>query len=229
MIDPPQASIAIYDLDRTITRLPTWTPFLVFAARRMHPARLWLLPAIGVAVARRIAGLMHRDRLKEAMHRLLLGPEVPAARLCEVSDEFADWIVSRHLRPGAVAQLAADRAEGRRIVIATAAHRFYAEPIARRLGVADLIATEANHNRAGALLPELDGPNCYGAVKQAMIAAWFASTKLDRANTHTRFYSDHVSDRPTFDWVDEPVAVNPHAKLRTLAAARGWQVVDWGR
>lgn len=229
MIDPPSARIAIYDLDRTITSLPTWTPFLLFAARRMQPARLWLLPAIGVAAASRAAGLIHRDRLKEVMHRLLLGPKVPAARLYEVADEFADRIVRSHLRPGAVAQLASDRAEGRRIVIATAAHRFYADPIAERLGVADLIATEASHDRAGALLPELDGPNCYGAVKQAMIADWFAGTKLDRANTHIRFYSDHASDRPTFEWVDEPVAVNPHAKLRTLAVERKWQVADWGR
>ena len=27
---------------------------------------------------------------------------------------------------------------------------------------------------------------------------------------------------------DEPIAVNPHAKLRRLAAERGWQVEDWG-
>jgi phosphoserine phosphatase len=43
-----------------------------------------------------------------------------------------------------------------------------------------------------------------------------------------RFYSDHVSDRPAFEWSDEPVAVNPHAKLRRLAEQRGWTIEDWG-
>lgn len=229
MNEPSIARIAIYDLDRTITSLPTWTPFLLFAAARLNPARLALLPGLAGGAAWRALGGMHRDRLKEVMHRLLLGGHIAADRLSAVSEAFADWIVAHRIRPGAYAQLAADRAEGRRIVIATAAHHFYAEPIARRLGVADLVATKARRDPAGMILPALDGPNCYGAVKQAMIAAWFDDTGLDRAATHIRFYSDHASDRPTFDWVDEPVAVNPHARLRRLAMQRDWKIADWGR
>jgi phosphoserine phosphatase len=45
---------------------------------------------------------------------------------------------------------------------------------------------------------------------------------------HVRFYSDHVSDQPVFEWADEPVAVNPHGRLRRLAEQRGWAVEDWG-
>jgi HAD superfamily hydrolase (TIGR01490 family) len=221
--------LAIYDLDRTITSLPTWTPYLLFATRRLQPARLLFLPAVALSAAGRAIGALHRDRLKEIMHRLLLGPAVSPERLAAVSEAFADWIVRHHLRPGALAQMAADRAEGRRIVIATAAHRFYAEAIAGQLGIADLVATQALHDATGRILPGLDGPNCYGAAKQAMIADWFAGTGLDPATTHIRFYSDHVTDQPTFDWVDEPVAVNPHARLRTLAGERGWKIADWGR
>jgi phosphoserine phosphatase len=44
---------------------------------------------------------------------------------------------------------------------------------------------------------------------------------------HVRFYSDHVSDAPTFAWADEPVAVNAHGPLRALARARGWRIEDW--
>jgi phosphoserine phosphatase len=42
-----------------------------------------------------------------------------------------------------------------------------------------------------------------------------------------RFYSDHASDAPVFEWADEPVAVNPHDRLKRLAAERGWPVEDW--
>lgn len=222
-----KALLAIYDLDRTITSLPTWSPFLCFAARRLRPARLALLPAVLVPAAARAIGVLDRDRLKEAMHRLMLGSSLSPRELEAASEAFADWIVRDHIRAGARAQMTADRREGRRIVIATAAHRFYAEPIARRLGVADLVATEALRDPAGKILPRLRGPNCYGTVKQAMIAAWFAQSGMDRPATHIRFYSDHASDQPTFDWVDQPVAVNPHRKLRALAARRGWQVADW--
>jgi phosphoserine phosphatase len=51
---------------------------------------------------------------------------------------------------------------------------------------------------------------------------------LKGAHGHVRFYSDHVSDQPAFEWADEPVAVNPHGRLRRLAEQRGWQIEDWG-
>jgi phosphoserine phosphatase len=59
-----------------------------------------------------------------------------------------------------------------------------------------------------------------------MIEAWLAVEGLERANV--RFYSDHASDAPVFEWADEAVAVNPHDRLRRLATARGWPVEDWG-
>ncbi|SEJ55924.1 HAD-superfamily subfamily IB hydrolase, TIGR01490 [Sphingomonas sp. OV641] len=228
MENSPPVSLAIYDLDRTITSLPTWTPYLLFAARRLRPIRFALLPAVAVSAAARALGIIDRDRLKEAMHRFLLGPSLSPQQLEPVSQAFAEWIVRAHIRPGARTQMEADRREGRRIVIATAAHRFYADPIARLLGADDLVATEASRGMTGDIQPLLNGPNCYGDAKQAMIAAWFARSGMNRADTHIRFYSDHASDRPTFDWVDEAVAVNPHRKLRAMAAERGWRVVDWG-
>jgi phosphoserine phosphatase len=51
---------------------------------------------------------------------------------------------------------------------------------------------------------------------------------LKGVHGHVRFYSDHVSDRPAFEWADEPVAVNPHGTLRLLAEERGWAIEDWG-
>ena len=59
-----------------------------------------------------------------------------------------------------------------------------------------------------------------------MIAGWLDSEGLTRA--HVRFYSDHASDVPVFDWADEPVAVNPHDRLLILARQRGWRIDDWG-
>ena len=52
---------------------------------------------------------------------------------------------------------------------------------------------------------------------------------LRAARPRIRFYSDHVSDAPVLEWADEPVAVNAHGPLRTLAKARGWPIVDWER
>jgi HAD superfamily phosphoserine phosphatase-like hydrolase len=224
--DSPAVKLAIYDLDRTITRAPTWTPFLIHAVARHAPWRIALLPVVLGAAGLKGLGLLHRDRLKQVMHRAALGTLSPerAARLA------ADWLVRfgpAQIRAKARAQIAADRAQGYRIVIATAAYRFYAEAIARDVSADALIATATAVDARGHLLPRIAGGNCYGPGKLAMIAAWMREQGIARENALVRFYSDHVSDSPTFDWADEPVAVNPHAALRRLAVARGWAQVDW--
>ena len=217
--------LSIFDLDRTITRVPTWSLFLLHAARARAPWRLALVPLVGGAALLKTAGVIDRDRLKEAMHALLLGRRTDPAALAALSEDFADRFAATHILDGARAQIATDRAEARRVVIATAAHRFYAEPIARRLGVDDLIATEARRSPGGHILSRIEGRNCYGPAKLAMIQAWMATHGIARG--HVRFYSDHLSDRPTFEWADDPVAVNAHSPLARLARERGWRQLDW--
>ena len=75
---------------------------------------------------------------------------------------------------------------------------------------------------------KIAGENAYGAAKMRMIAGWVETSGLKGVHGHVRFYSDHVSDRPAFEWADEPVAVNPHGKLQRLADERGWKIEDWG-
>jgi hypothetical protein len=74
----------------------------------------------------------------------------------------------------------------------------------------------------------IEGENAYGEAKLRMIAAWVEKSGLTGKHGHVRFYSDHASDEPTFEWADEPVAVNPHARLARLAIRRGWAIEDWG-
>lgn len=218
--------IAIYDLDRTITRAPTWTPFLLDAVLRHAPWRLALVPVVLGAAGLKALGLIHRDRLKQVMHRAALGTLTPA-RAERLAAGWLGRFGPAQIRGKARARIAADRAEGYRIVIATAAYRFYAEAIAREIGADALIATATALDPHGRLLPRIDGGNCYGPAKRAMIESWLAAEGIDRAAAHIRFYSDHVSDVPSFDWADEAIAVNPHAALRRVAAARGWPIVDW--
>lgn len=217
--------IAIYDLDRTITRVPTWTPFLLHAARTRAPWRLLGAPVVVAAMLAYRAGGMSRRSLKQIMHRLLVGP-LPRAEVDTLAQSFADGF-ARHVYADARARIAADRAEGYRIVIATAAHRYYAERLAAALGIDDVVATEATVDARGRVTSQIAGANCYGADKLAMIAAWMAAEGIARDRARVRFYSDHVTDAPTFEWADEAIAVNPHAKLRTLATERGWPILEW--
>lgn len=220
---------AIYDMDKTITRKATWTPFLIHAAMARAKWRLALWPLAGLASAAYLAKAISRARLKEVTHRLMLGRAIPPDELAVVAEAFADSVASENMFDDAKARVEADRAAGWEPVLATASHGYYAAAIAGRLGIAHVIATVARRDAQGNVLAHLEGENCYGAGKLRMIEAWLAGEGLTRGDVRVRFYSDHVSDAPVLEWADEPFAVNAHGPLRRVAGRRGWTMLDWAR
>jgi len=219
--------LAIYDMDKTITAAPTWTPFLAFAMRRRARWRLALLPWAAIAGLAYVAKLIDRAELKQTTQKWLLGGRIAADHVNSLSAAFADHVVATGVLDAARARIAADRADGYRLVMATASYAFYARAIAERLGFHDVIATESEHDPAGALTSRIAGENVYGAAKLRAVEAWMVRVGLTRGACRVRFYSDHVSDAPVLEWADEPFAVNAHGRLRKLASARGWPLLDW--
>jgi HAD superfamily hydrolase (TIGR01490 family) len=215
---------SIFDMDRTVTRGGSYSPWLLYWAWHEAPWRLALLPLSLAAGAAYLAGLVSRGRLKEINHRLLMGARSDAVRVARRAEAFAGWVVRRAFAD-ARARIAAEQAEGRTVVLATASYEFYVRAIADRLGVEQVVATRAHSdgNPGGAILARIDGENCYGAAKRAMVEAALPP----RAGLHVRFFSDHHSDAPMFDWADERFAINPTQRLRLLAATHGWTVLGW--
>lgn len=222
------SDLAIYDMDRTVTRHATYTPFLLHCALRRAPWRLAFLPLVALSMATYAARLIDRGKLKEINHALLLGRAVHPRDLKPLVDSFADATVAGNIRPGALEAMARDKGQGRRLVLATASYRLYADAIAERLGFDDVIGTGSIIGLDERVRSRIDGENAYGAAKLRMIATWVEKSGLTGKHGHVRFYSDHVSDRPAFEWADEAVAVNPHARLTRLAHVRGWAIEDWG-
>ena len=220
--------LAIYDMDRTVTRTGTYTPFLIQAAKQIAPWRLALAALVPFTMAAYGLKLIDRRRLKEWNQRLLLGGAVPRAKLKPVVDAFADLILQTNIRPGAFRQIAEDRAAGRRLVLATASYRFYVEAIAEKLGFDDVIATGSITGLDDIIHAKVDGDNNYGPAKLRLIQAWMEEQGIKREEVRIRFYSDHVSDWPALEWADTAIAVNPSAGLRKMAAKREWEIVDWG-
>ena len=221
------SDLAVYDLDRTVTRTATYTPFLLHCALHRAPWRLLFLPFVAASMLAYAARLIDRGKLKEINHRLLLGHRISLGKLRPLVASFADRQAAKNIRPGARAAIARDKAEGRRLVLATASYRLYADAIGERLGFDDVIGTGSIIGLDERVHAKIGGENCYGPAKMRMIADWVEASGLKGTRGHVRFYSDHVSDRPAFEWADEPVAVNPHGKLRRLAERRGWAIEDW--
>lgn len=218
--------VSIFDLDRTLTRRPTFTAFLIFAALRLAPWRLVLVPAlIPFALAYRLRRITRR-RLKDAMHATLIGRRRSRIAIEAIARRFAERILAAGLFPQAGERIAAERAAGRLVAIATAAPLAYAGPIGAGLGVEMVVATPFAAEGAG---DRIYDANCYGPEKQRRIDAALAATGMSRDALHLRFYSDDLADLPTFDWADEPIAVNPSRRLAEHAVDQGWPILDWRR
>lgn len=221
-----RSDFSIFDLDRTLSRAPTYSLFLLFAARRSAVWRLLLIPLLLPYAIAYAAKRISRRRMKTVMHRFMLGSAMPRTTAQRIATAFADRLFESGLYAQAHERIAQERLAGRRIVIATAAPRLYAAPLAARLGVTDVVASGTIW-RNDTLAAGIHGDNCYGQAKQRMLAEFFASNGIDRDDAHIRFFSDDASDLPSFEWADEPIAVNASPRLRAIAAARKWAMLDW--
>jgi len=219
--------VAIFDLDRTVTRFSTYTPFLLFAAFHRAPWRLMLFPIWILAMAGYVLGIYKRKDLKEIGFRLMVGRRIKAVELQHISEEFAKRIVRHNLLTDAVARVEAERSKGALLMLATASPDFYAREIALLLGFDCVVATKQAHLPDGHVSFRINGDNCYGKAKREMVeAACAVDDRLGQAKAF-RFYSDSASDAPTLFWASAAIAVNPGSALRRLASKHGWDVVTF--
>ncbi len=108
-------------------------------------------------------------------------------------------------------------------MIITATNRFITGPIAERLGVPVLLATECEMQDGRYTGRSTDTP-CFQAGKVERLERWLA--EHGHSLDDSWFYSDSHNDLPLLERVANPVAVDPDATLRAEAQKRGWQVIS---
>jgi HAD superfamily hydrolase (TIGR01490 family) len=227
MTAPAPTLIAIYDMDKTVTRRATYTPFLLYMARRNAPWRLLLVPALLFGFALYGLRIWKREPLKEFMQKLLLGRKVRRQSVTDSLERHADWVCATNIYPTALARIAEEKQQGYVHVLATASYELYVDAIAKRLGFDHVIGTKLIADDSGNVLAKIDGENCYFNAKLGRIKEWMLAQKYDRKSCTIRAYSDHVSDEPMLSFADEAFATNPHKRLEQLALERGWTIIDW--
>lgn len=227
MTTPKPVLLAIYDMDKTVTRRATYNGFLLHMAFNKSPLRLFLSPLLPFGLLLYLLKIWDRGRLKQFSQMLLIGRRVSPEKFARYLESHADLVVGRNVYPQLLARVAEEKAAGYRHVMATASYRLYVEAIAHRLGFDDVIATNLSTDSSGHVLARIDGHNCYDAAKLDLVKGWMVTNGLEREDCHIRAYSDHVSDAPLLGYADEAYATNPHEPLAEMARANGWEIIDW--
>jgi HAD superfamily hydrolase (TIGR01490 family) len=125
---------------------------------------------------------------------------------------------------GARAVLERHRRSGDRLVLLTSSSRYAAEMARQEFGLDDVLF-QAYEIRDGRLTGEPQPPICYGHGKVEVAEAWARSSGIDLRRSS--FYSDSSTDVPMLERVGHPFAVHPDPRLRLMARARGWPILDW--
>ena len=123
----------------------------------------------------------------------------------------AEQLVDRH------------RKAGDTLMIITATNAFVTAPIARRLGIPHLIATDPEQHN-GRYTGRVSGIPSFREGKVARLQTWLTAhaARLEEA----WFYSDSHNDLPLLERVGHPVAVDPDETLERHAREHGWPVIS---
>jgi HAD superfamily hydrolase (TIGR01490 family) len=153
-----------------------------------------------------------------------------ATKSIAAHDQFMMTTVAKAMKKPALELLDAHRSAGDELVIVTATNAFVTRPIADALGVKELIAVELEMDDApggtGWITGEIRGVPSAREGKVTRVEQWLATRGLAWADVDTTFYSDSINDISLLEKVNHPVATNPDDRLRALATARGWRILD---
>lgn len=141
------------------------------------------------------------------------------AQLDAWHQDFMRECIEPIILPKALALLEEHRAAGDKLVIITATNRFVTAPIAQRLGVDTLLATECEERDGQYTGRSCDVP-CFREGKVTRLNRWIAENGFNLEDSY--FYSDSMNDLPLLEQVTHPVAVDADPQLQAEATRRGW-------
>ncbi len=214
-------ALAIFDLDNTLIAGDSdysWGVFLV--EKKLVDAEAY-----------RIANERFYQDYKNGtldIHAYLTFSLAPLTRFSqsELRELHAEFM-QKHIEPlkldKANALLQKHREQGDYLLIITATNGFITRPIAKRLGVDDILATDPeviDGRHTGGFI----GTPCFQAGKITNLQEWLAHNDHSLAGAY--FYSDSINDLPLLELVNNPVAVDPDERLTAVAHERKWNIIS---
>ncbi|NOY26066.1 MAG: HAD-IB family hydrolase [Oligoflexia bacterium] len=144
-------------------------------------------------------------------------------RVVVLADEVFEDVIRPRIFPGAAALLDKTRAAGLRTVLITGSLDITIWPLARHLGCDHVIANRLEYAHLTAT-GKLMQPVVAGPEKAGLIVADARKQGHDLAACHA--FSDSFSDVPMLSVVGHPACINPDTRLRRLAQAYRWPILD---
>jgi HAD superfamily hydrolase (TIGR01490 family) len=214
---------AFYDVDGTLVKTNIVHAYGYYAMNRGSLLGIAARTLSALASVPIFAALDAVDRkvFNEFFYRYYAG--LSEDRLLTLAEEMFEDLIKPAIFPKARDLIEEARRSGCRIVLVTGALDFTVRPLLEYVGADDLIANKMQFV-GGIATGKVIPPIIEGANKANAIRDYCVRQKLALDKSHA--YSDSGSDYAMLAVVGRPTAVNPDIRLRALARAYQWPILD---
>ena len=220
------SAAAYFDIDGTLVGTTLLHPTVLFLANQASPLRSFKRIGRAVLGAPALVAAELRDRrlFNELLFYNYRG--MTEDRIEVLAEEIYEEMVQPRIFHGAKDLVQKCRDAGQRVVFITGSLDVTIRPLARELG-ADHIITNRLEYRDGVATGRLRRPVVAGPNKAGLIVE--DARNNDHDLERCSGFSDSYSDVPMLSVVGHPACINPDARLRRLATAYDWPILDIDR
>jgi putative phosphoserine phosphatase/1-acylglycerol-3-phosphate O-acyltransferase len=211
---------AFFDLDGTLVAGFT---AVILTQERLRRRDMGVGELLGMVQA----GLNHTLGRIEFEDLILKASSALAGRLLDDLEEigerlFAQRIESR-IYPEMRELVRAHVARGHTVVLSSSALTIQVNPVARFLGITNLLTNKFETNEDGLLTGAVAKPILWGPGKAAAVQRFAAEHDIDLKDSY--FYADGDEDVALMYLVGNPRPTNPEGKMAAVAKRRGWPIL----
>lgn len=143
--------------------------------------------------------------------------------LDELGERLFVQSVQKRIYPEMREMVRAHMARGHTVVLSSSALTVQVEPVARFLGISNVLSNKFETDDDGLITGEVKRPIIWGPGKARAVQKFSAENGVDLAKSY--FYADGDEDVALMYLVGNPRPTNPAGKLEAVAIKRGWPVL----
>jgi putative phosphoserine phosphatase/1-acylglycerol-3-phosphate O-acyltransferase len=211
---------AFFDLDGTLVAGFTG---VLMTRDRLRRGQMSVGEFIGMVQA----GLNHQLGRSEFEDLIGKGARMLHGNSLSDLDELGERLFVQHVQsriyPEMRAMVRAHMARGHTVVLSSSALTVQVEPVARFLGIDNVLSNKFVTDDDGLITGEVVKPILWGPGKARAVQAFAAKNGIGLADSY--FYADGDEDVALMYLVGHPRPTNPAGKLAAVATKRGWPIL----
>ncbi|MBP2451202.1 putative phosphoserine phosphatase/1-acylglycerol-3-phosphate O-acyltransferase [Mycolicibacterium lutetiense] len=213
---------AFFDLDGTLVAGFTG---VIMTRDRLRRGQMGVGEFIGMVQA----GLNHQLGRSEFEDLIGKGARMLRGNSLSDLDELGERLFVQHVQgrmyPEMRAMVHAHMARGHTVVLSSSALTVQVEPVARFLGIDNVLCNKFETDEDGLITGEVMRPVIWGPGKARAVQNFSAANGVDLTKSY--FYADGDEDVALMYLVGNPRPTNPAGKLAAVAAKRGWPILKF--